>query len=80
MPPESSPAAPRKRGRGLAIAGIAALLVVGFVVASGLMNRNASQAKLKEWTDTQSVPIVSVIAPATGGNKSSLDLPGRLEA
>ena len=80
MPPESSPAAPRKRGRGLAIAGIAALLVVGFVVASGLMNRNASEAKLKEWTDTQSVPIVSVLSPATGDNKSSLDLPGRLEA
>jgi RND family efflux transporter MFP subunit len=80
MPPEPSPAAPRKRGRGLAIAGVAALLVVGFVVASGLMNRNASQARLKEWTDTQSVPVVSVIAPATGDNKSSLDLPGRLEA
>src|SRR5258707_7940539 len=80
MPPEPSSAAPRKRGRGLAIVGVAALLVVGFVVASGLMNRNASQAKLKEWTDTQSVPIVSVITPATGDNKSSLDLPGRLEA
>ena len=50
------------------------------VVASGLWNRNASQAKLKEWTDTQSVPVVSVISPATGDNKSSLDLPGRLEA
>ena len=49
-------------------------------MASGLWNRNASQARLKEWTDTQSVPIVSVIAPATGDNKSSLDLPGRLEA
>ena len=80
MPPESSRAAPRKRGRGLAIAGVAALLVVGFVVASGLMNRNASQARLKEWTDTQSVPVVSVISPTTGENKSSLDLPGRLEA
>jgi RND family efflux transporter MFP subunit len=50
------------------------------VVASGLMNRNASQARLKEWTDTQSVPVVSVISPTTGENKSSLDLPGRLEA
>ena len=80
MPPESSRAAPRKRGRGLAIAGIAALLVVGFVVASGLMTRNATQARLKEWTDTQSVPVVSVISPTTGENKSSLDLPGRLEA
>jgi RND family efflux transporter MFP subunit len=80
MPPESSRAAPRKRGRGLAIAGVAALLVVGFVVASGLMTRNATQARLKEWTDTQSVPVVSVISPTTGENKSSLDLPGRLEA
>jgi RND family efflux transporter MFP subunit len=80
MPPESAPAAPRKRGRGLALVGVAALLVVGFVVVSGLMNRNASQAKLKEWTDNQSVPVVSVLAPSTAGNKSSLDLPGRLEA
>jgi RND family efflux transporter MFP subunit len=55
-------------------------LVVVLVVASGLWTRNVSQAKLKEWTDTQSVPVVSVISPATNDNKSSLDLPGRLEA
>src|SRR5207237_2306601 len=36
--------------------------------------------KLKEWTDAQAIPVVSVVSPSTAGNKSSLDLPGRLEA
>ncbi len=80
MPPEPLPGASRKPRRGLAIAGLAGFLVVVLVVASGLWTRNVSQAKLKEWTDTQSVPVVSVISPATNDNKSSLDLPGRLEA
>ena len=80
MSPESPPGAPRKPRRGLAIAGLAGLLVVILVVASGLWNRNASEAKLKEWTDAQSVPVVSVVLPTNNANKSSLDLPGRLEA
>ena len=81
MSPESPPGVPRKPPRrGLAIAGLAGLLVVVLVVAQRPWNRNVSEAKLKEWTDTQAVPVVSVVSPATGGNKSSLDLPGRLEA
>lgn len=80
MSPESPPGVPRKPRRGLAIAGLAGLLVVVLVVASGLWNRNASEAKLKEWTDTQSVPVVSVVLPTNSANRSSLDLPGRLEA
>jgi RND family efflux transporter MFP subunit len=80
MPPDPSPGAPRKPRRGLAIAGVAGLLVVVLVVASGLWNRNASEAKLKEWTDAQAVPVVSVVQPTNSANKSSLDLPGRLEA
>ena len=78
MPPESPPGVPRKPRRGLAIAGLAGLLVVVLVVASGLWNRNASEAKLKELTDTQSVPVVSVVLPTNSANRSSLDLPGRL--
>jgi RND family efflux transporter MFP subunit len=80
MSPESPSGVPRKPRRGLAIAGLAGLLVVVLVVASGLWNRNASEAKLKEWTDTQSVPVVSVVLPTNSANRSSLDLPGRLEA
>jgi hypothetical protein len=80
MSPESPSGVPRKPRRGLAIAGLAGLLVVVLVVASGLWNRNASEAKLKEWTDTQSVPVVSIVQPANSANQSSLDLPGRLEA
>lgn len=77
---ESPSGVPRKPRRGLAIAGVAGLLVVVLVVASGLWNRNVSEAKLKEWTDTQSLPVVSVVLPANSANQSSLDLPGRLEA
>lgn len=81
MPPDS-PAhpAPRSRRGGLAIAGLIALATGGFVVASGLWNRNASEAKLKEWTDTQAIPTVSVVEPARSANQTTLDLPGRLEA
>ncbi|WP_395713608.1 efflux RND transporter periplasmic adaptor subunit [Reyranella sp.] len=76
-PPEPSP--PRRR-RGLILVGFAGVLVLAFVVASGIWNRNVSEAKLKEWTDTQAVPAVSVVAPTSGTGKTSLDLPGRLEA
>src|SRR5262245_50966811 len=77
--PPSEPSPPRRR-RGLVVVGLASLLVLAFVVASGIWNRNASEAKLKEWTDTQAVPAVSVVAPTSGTGKTSLDLPGRLEA
>ena len=74
MSPKSRLGAPRKPPRrGLAIAGAAGLLVVVLVVGSGLWNRNVSQAKLKEWTDTQSVPVVSVSRrrPATTSPRST---------
>lgn len=82
MSPESLPAAPppRPRRRGLAVAGLVGLAAVVFVVASGVWNRNSSEAKLKEWTDTQAIPTVSLVMPARSANESSLDLPGRLEA
>ncbi len=80
MPPETSRGTPRPSRHGLAIAAIAACLVVVLVVGSGLWSRNASEAKLKEWTDAQAVPVVSLVSPAADDSKPSLDLPGRLEA
>ncbi len=80
MSSESAPAPGRVSRRSLALAGVVAALVVVFVVVNGVWSRNASEAKLKEMTDEMAVPTVAVIQPGIGGNKSSLDLPGRLEA
>lgn len=81
MSPETSPVPPKPRSRrGLALFGLAATLGLAAVVAHGIWSRQASEARLKESTDIQAVPTVSVVSPSTGANKTSLDLPGRLEA
>jgi RND family efflux transporter MFP subunit len=80
MSPESVPPAGKVSRRGLALLGLVAALVVVFVVVNGIWSRNASEAKLRETTVAQAAPTVALIKPTTGGNKSSLDLPGRLEA
>jgi RND family efflux transporter MFP subunit len=66
--------------RGLAIGGGVVGLVLLFVVVNGIWSRNASEARLKELADTQAIPTVAVVTPELSANKSSLDLPGRLEA
>ena len=81
MPIDSPPASPsRVSRRGLVISAIAAAIVMALVVGNGIMSRNAVNARLKETMEAQAVPPVSVITPGAGGNKSWLDLPGRLEA
>lgn len=80
MSPESVPPAGKVSRRGLAVAGAAAALVVTVVVVNGVWSRSASEARLKEATNAQSIPVVAVVKPTVGGNKSTLDLPGRLEA
>jgi membrane fusion protein (multidrug efflux system) len=66
--------------RGLAAAGVIGLVVIFFLVVSGVWSRNSSDARLKETTEKLAVPTVAVVMPARQGNKSNLDLPGRLEA
>jgi RND family efflux transporter MFP subunit len=78
--PSDSQQPSRVSRRGLTVAGLAGALVVVLVVATGVWTRNASEARLKEETTAQAVPVVAVIKPGTGSNKSTLDLPGRLEA
>jgi RND family efflux transporter MFP subunit len=80
MSPETPPPAKPPSRRGLAAAGIVGALALVLVAANGIWSRHASEAKLKEVTEVQAVPTVSLISPTTGANKSSLDLPGRLEA
>jgi len=77
-----APEAPSRRvpRRGLAISGLIAALVLSFVVVNGIWSRNSNSARLKELADSEAIPTVAVITPQLAANRSSLDLPGRLEA
>src|ERR1700691_2492428 len=78
MPPESAPAIVSRRG--LYAAGIAAASIAAVVVIMGITSRKVADAKLSEWTEDQAVPVVAVAHPDTRGQRTTLDLPGRLEA
>ncbi len=66
--------------RGLAIAAIVAGLVLLLVVVNGIWSRNSSEARLQQLSEAEAVPTVAVVMPELVANKTSLDLPGRLEA
>ena len=70
----------RPRHRGLRVAAVVAVIVALAIVVSGLVTRASGNARLKEWTDSQSIPTVAVVAPTSTGDNGTLDLPGRLEA
>src|SRR6201994_188035 len=77
MPTESrSPVSRRK----LSIIGLVAGIGAVLVVITGIRAREDSDAKLREWTDTQAVPSVAVVAPDAKSLTPTIDLPGRLEA
>ena len=78
MQPESTPPA-MSRGR-LRFAGILAVAVCAVLVTMGLTTRKMADAKLSAWTEAQAVPVVGVAKPDTRGQRTTLDLPGRLEA
>jgi RND family efflux transporter MFP subunit len=56
------------------------VLVAIAVVAFGLISRAAQNSRVREVTLAQAVPTVSIVAPSSAENLTSLDLPGRLEA
>ncbi|MET0229902.1 MAG: biotin/lipoyl-binding protein, partial [Rhodanobacteraceae bacterium] len=70
----------RNPRRGLRIAAVVGVIVALAIVVVGLVSRASGNARLKEWTDSQSVPTVAVVAPSSAGDSGTLDLPGRLEA
>jgi RND family efflux transporter MFP subunit len=78
MPPDTP--APVLSRRGLYLAGVLAVSVAVIIVIMGLTTRRMADAKLSEWTEDQAVPVVAVATPDTRGQKTTLDLPGRLEA
>jgi RND family efflux transporter MFP subunit len=78
--PPGEPSPPALSRRGLSIAGLTLLLIAGVIVMMGITTRKMADAKLREWTESQAVPVVAVALPDTKNKKTSLDLPGRLEA
>jgi RND family efflux transporter MFP subunit len=75
MSPDTT--APR---RGLKLTGIAVAVIAALVVAVGIGTRASGNARLKEWTQAQAVPSVSVVTPGLPGDAQALQLPGRIEA
>jgi RND family efflux transporter MFP subunit len=78
MPTEPS-SAPLSR-RKLYFSGFVALTVAIIVVVMGITTRRMADAKLGEWTEEQAIPVVAIAPPDTTGRRTTLDLPGRLEA
>jgi len=66
--------------RTLRISGIVTVIVAIAIVVTGVTTRANNNKNLKEWTDKQAVPTVSVNPPGGAGDGSSLELPGRFEA
>jgi RND family efflux transporter MFP subunit len=66
--------------RGLRLTGIVFAIAAVVIVATGLYSRASGNARLREWTDAQAIPVVAVAPPASGANAGALELPGRLEA
>lgn len=61
--------------------GIIVLATIAIVVVvAGVTTRANNNSNLKEWTEKQAVPTVSVGLPTSAGDSASLDLPGRFEA
>ena len=79
MSPEPTPARPVSR-RGLRIAGLRGAAGAVIIVVTGITTRKMADARLSEWTEHQAVPVVAVAAPDTRGKRTTIDLPGRLEA
>jgi multidrug efflux pump subunit AcrA (membrane-fusion protein) len=77
MQPEKKPSvSPGK----IKLVGMIAASVLGVVVVTGIISRSKSDADLKQWTDAQAIPSVTVALPGNKPLNATLELPGRLEA
>jgi RND family efflux transporter MFP subunit len=82
MSPDASPnpLSTAKAPRGLRVAGVIAALGVAIAVVAGILSRNVSASRVRQWTEEQAVPTVSVVTPSGDATPLVLELPGRLEA
>lgn len=66
--------------RGLKAGGLLAALAALVIVVIGISTRASHEARLKDWTDQQAIPTVSVSKPGSVSEGNQLILPGRFEA
>src|SRR3984893_6137739 len=76
----STPVPPVVTRRGLRFTAVTVAVVAGAVVVMGITTRRMADARLSTWTENQAVPTVAVALPDTRGKRTTIDLPGRLEA
>jgi RND family efflux transporter MFP subunit len=84
MPPEAAPPAtpaePVITRRKLRFTALAAMALAAIVVIMGVTTRRMADARLSEWSERQAVPTIAVAVPDDRSRRTTLDLPGRLEA
>src|ERR1700735_1650867 len=78
MPPES--ASPIINRRPLYAAGTLLAALAAILVVMGLTTRKMADAKLREWTEDQALPVVAIAPPSTRITQPTFALPGRLGA
>jgi RND family efflux transporter MFP subunit len=83
MPPEAAetpPAPPVITKRKLRVTALAGVALIAIVVIMGVTTRRMADARLSEWTERQAIPSVALATFDDRSRRSTLDLPGRLEA
>jgi RND family efflux transporter MFP subunit len=66
--------------RGLRIAALLAGAIAVVVVGAGIASRVSHAKQLRQWTDAQALPVVTVTQPQRSDSSAVLALPGRLAA
>ncbi len=72
-----NPAVPRS---GLRTAMFVGVLVAIAIVVAGIATRLFESSRLREWTEAQALPTVTVLTPGGDARDGGLELPGRIEA
>jgi membrane fusion protein, multidrug efflux system len=71
---------PRELMHQLRRAGLVAAIIAGVVIAAGVGLRLHAQTNVRQWTEEQAIPTVSLVSPQTGAISQELVLPGTLRA
>ena len=66
--------------RRLRLAGVIAAIVILAIVVAGVATRANESRNLREWTNEQATPSVTLVSPEGGQGGGDLNLPGRLQA